>query len=49
MHGREVKVPQEAGGVARFGFDDLCRQPLGASDYMAIARAYHTVVLDGIP
>ncbi|WP_409564422.1 cell division protein ZapE [Methylobacterium sp. J-076] len=49
VHGREVAVPQEAGGVARFGFDDLCRQPLGASDYMAIARAFHTVLIDGIP
>ncbi len=42
-------MPEAAGGVARFGFDDLCRQPLGASDYMAVARAYHTVLLDGIP
>ncbi|MFC5561765.1 cell division protein ZapE [Methylobacterium aerolatum] len=49
VHGRELKVPEAAGGVARFGFDDLCRQPLGASDYMAVARAYHTVLLDGIP
>ncbi len=49
VHGRAVRVPQEAGGVARFGFDDLCRQPLGASDYMAVARAYHTVLIDGIP
>lgn len=49
VHGREVTVPQEAGGVARFGFDDLCRQPLGASDYMAVARAFHTLVIDGIP
>lgn len=49
VHGRAVAVPQEAGGVARFAFDDLCRQPLGASDYMAIARAYHTLLIDGIP
>jgi cell division protein ZapE len=49
VHGREVMVPEEAGGVARFGFDDLCRQPLGASDYMAIARAFHTLLIDGIP
>lgn len=49
VHGRAVQVPEEAGGVARFGFDDLCRQPLGASDYMAVARAFHTVILDGIP
>jgi cell division protein ZapE len=49
VHGRDVAVPEAAGGVARFGFGDLCRQPLGASDYMALARAYHTILLDGIP
>ena len=49
VHGREVAIPEAAGGVARFGFDDLCRQPLGASDYMALARAFHTIILDGIP
>jgi cell division protein ZapE len=49
VHGRLVEIPEQAGGVARFTFDDLCRNPLGASDYMALARAYHTVILDGIP
>jgi cell division protein ZapE len=47
--GHEVHVPAQAMGVARFAFDDLCRHPLGASDYIAIARAYHTVFLEGIP
>ncbi|MCJ2134389.1 AFG1 family ATPase [Methylobacterium sp. J-026] len=49
VQGRQVAIPEAAGGVARFAFDDLCRKPLGASDYMALARAYHTVILDGIP
>jgi cell division protein ZapE len=47
--GHAVNVPAQAMGVARFGFDDLCRHPLGASDYIAVARAYHTVLLEGIP
>ena len=38
-----------AAGVARFGFADLCAQPLGASDYLAIAQVYHTVVLSQVP
>lgn len=49
VKGRAVPVPQAAAGVARFGFADLCEQPLGASDYLAIARDFHTVILDGIP
>ncbi|MCJ2084523.1 AFG1 family ATPase [Methylobacterium sp. E-005] len=49
VHGRDVAIPEAAGGVARFGFDDLCRMPLGASDYMALARTFHTIILDGIP
>ena len=49
VHGRDVEIPEEATGVARFSFDDLCRKPLGASDYMAIARAFHTIIIDAIP
>ncbi|MDB5591500.1 cell division protein ZapE, partial [Enterovirga sp.] len=47
--GRELPVPAQAMGVARFRFEDLCCQALGASDYLALARSFHTVVLDGIP
>lgn len=49
VHGREVQVPSAAHGVARFAFSDLCEAALGASDYLAIARAFHTVFLEGIP
>lgn len=47
--GRDVVVPQAVDGVARFSFDDLCARPLGASDYLAIAHAFHTVLIDHIP
>ena len=47
--GREMTVPQAIDGVARFDFHQLCEVPLGASDYLAIARDFHTVVIDAIP
>ena len=47
--GRDIEVPQAAFGVARFDFDDLCARPLGAGDYLHIAHAFHTVLIDGIP
>lgn len=49
VKGRKVTVPLAAGGVARFSFADLCEQPLGARDYLAIARNYHTVFVDEVP
>jgi len=47
--GREVVVPLAADGVARFDFNTLCNTALGAGDYLAISRRFHTLLLDGIP
>jgi cell division protein ZapE len=47
--GRKVPVPLASMGVARFDFRDLCEVPLGANDYLHIAHAFHTVLIDGIP
>ena len=44
-----LQVPQAAGGVARFAFLDLCGHPLGAADFMALARRFHTVFVENIP
>ncbi len=47
--GRTLHVPKSLKGVAVFSFKRLCGTPRGASDYLAIARSYHTVILVGIP
>ncbi|MDE8653529.1 cell division protein ZapE [Novosphingobium album (ex Liu et al. 2023)] len=47
--GRMLHVPKSLKGVAVFSFKRLCAEARGASDYLAIARTYHTVILVGIP
>jgi cell division protein ZapE len=49
VKGRKLHVPSASMGVARFSFADLCEKPLGAIDYLHIAHAFHTVLLEGIP
>jgi cell division protein ZapE len=49
VQGHELVLPQAAGGVARANFVDLCAQAYGASDYIALAQRFHTLVLDDIP
>ena len=49
VKGHAVRVPKAAMGVARFSFDDLCAQPLAASDYLKIAHEFHTLIVDHIP
>jgi cell division protein ZapE len=49
IKGRILHVPCSADGVARFSFKDLCEQPLAASDYLRLARDYHTIMIDRIP
>ena len=47
--GRTLHVPKALKGVGVFSFRRLCAEARGASDYLAIAQAYHTVILVGIP
>lgn len=49
MKGRVVPVPRAVGRVARFTFAELCERPLGASDYLAIAKRFDVVFIDHIP
>jgi cell division protein ZapE len=47
--GRMLHVPKSLKGVGVFSFKKLCGENRGAADYLAIAQAYHTVILVGIP
>jgi cell division protein ZapE len=49
IKGRVLHVPCSANGVARFSFAELCEKPLAASDYLRLARDYHTLIVDHIP
>jgi cell division protein ZapE len=49
IKGRAIAVPEAEMGVARFSFADLCEKPLGAGDFLKIARTFHTVLVDHIP
>ncbi len=49
VNGRRVQLPAACDRVARAGFWDLCGQPLGPADYLAIAGALDVLLLDGIP
>ncbi len=47
--GRALHVPKSLKGVAVFSFKRLCGENRGAADYLAIAHAYHTVIVVGVP
>ncbi len=47
--GRKLVVPHAAHGCARFSFAELCENPLGAPDYLALARKFRTIFIDDVP
>eukprot|EP00941_MAST-03F_sp_MAST-3F-sp1_P001968 g1968.t1 len=48
--GRLVKAPNVSeNGVARFTFAELCLQPRGASDYIALSQSFHTFFITDVP
>ncbi|MEZ5776451.1 MAG: cell division protein ZapE [Hyphomicrobiaceae bacterium] len=49
VRGRLLEVREAHLGTAWFTFEELCARPLGANDYLAIARTYQTVILEGVP
>ncbi|WP_424931673.1 cell division protein ZapE [Amaricoccus macauensis] len=49
VQGRVVRLPRHAHGVGRASFEDLCARPLGAADYLALAKELRVLILDDIP
>lgn len=49
VNGRVLSVPRAAHGAARFQFAELCERPLGAADYLALARQFDTVFVENVP
>ena len=47
--GRSLAVPRAAGGVCCFTYAQLCGANVGASDYIALVAAYHTIALKSVP
>ncbi len=49
VKGHVLHVPRAAQRVARFSFAELCERPLGAIDYLRLAREFQAIVLDRVP
>lgn len=49
VQGRTLKVSNSAAGVGRITFEELCAQPLGSADYLALAETFNTIIISGIP
>lgn len=47
--GRLLHVPKSLKGVAVFSFKRLCAEARGATDYLTVARHFHSVIIVGIP
>jgi cell division protein ZapE len=49
IEGRVIHARRVVGGVAWFGFAELCDGPRGKADYIELARRYHTVLVSDVP
>jgi predicted ATPase len=47
--GRQLTLSKVGGCIAFSSFSELCDMPLGAADYMAIAKSKHSLALSGVP
>jgi cell division protein ZapE len=49
VKGRAIRLEDFASGIARASFAELCGRPLGAGDYLALARAVRVLILTDVP
>ena len=49
IEGRAIPVRRRAAGAVWFEFAALCEGPRGTTDYIEIARQYHTVAVANVP
>jgi len=49
INDREIQSIRHADGIAWFDFKELCDTPRNASDYIAIAKEFNTVLLSHVP
>ncbi len=49
VQGRTLRVDKHYKGTAWLTFGELCVRPLGANDYLTLAKVCHTILLQGIP
>ncbi|XP_057327468.1 putative ATPase N2B isoform X2 [Microplitis mediator] len=47
--GRNVTFKKTCGQIIDSTFQELCDRPLGASDYLEISQAFHTVIIRDVP
>jgi len=49
VKGRQVEIPEARGGAAYFTYETIFEPALGPNDYLAIADAFHSVFIEGLP
>lgn len=49
VQGRGLVLQRTAAGTARASFNRLCNEALGAADYLRLAHAFQTLILENVP
>ena len=49
LFGRNIPIVTQADTAIWLRFADICSPPRGKNDYLALAKFYHTIILDEIP